>query len=162
MEEHRPYDWIEDRHFDFHGVYLESGALKLESEEVLSGPLGEASTISASLQFHLAEQPGPISEIQYWPMIGNDDSSISPFITLDIFATSVRFEELVRNVRHGLVPESISIKLSDDMRFWRVDDPTVSWSNRTWLNEIDSSRGCSAIPIDKYAFSYAIKNERIK
>src|SRR5260221_9462647 len=104
MKEHRSYDWTESRHFDFRDVYLDSGALELETGEVLSGRLGPLSdsTISASLQFHLAKQEGPKSEMQYWPGIDDDNSSIGPFITFDIFASLSRFDELVPNIKHGL------------------------------------------------------------
>src|SRR6266404_379699 len=117
-------DWSESRHFDLRDVYLDSGALELQTGEVLSGRLGPLSdsTISASLQFHLAEQETPISEMRYWPRIGDDTSWIGPFITFDIFAPSSRFDELVTNVRHGLVPRTISVKLAEDQKFWLIED----------------------------------------
>lgn len=163
MEEHR-FDDFESRHFDFRDVTLESGALELETGEVLGARFGKLndSTISASLQFYLAGQEGSISEMRYWPWIGDDGSGIGPFVTFDISASSSRFDELVTNVRHGLVPSTISIKLAEDQKFWRIDDPEVSWSKRVWRNEIIDDRGCSAIPIERYAFSYIIKDQRLK
>jgi hypothetical protein len=162
MEEHRSCDCTESRHFDFRDVYLDSGALELETGEVLGGSLGNNSTISASLQFRLAEQEGPLSEMQYWPRIGPDNSRIGPFITFDIFASSSHFGELVTNVRHGLVPRTISIELAEDPKFWRIDDPLMGrWSKRVWRNEMVDSRGCSGIPINTYAFSYVIKDAHL-
>jgi hypothetical protein len=80
-----------------------------------------------------------------------------PFITFDIIASRSRFRELVTNVRHGLVPENISIKLAEDEKFWRSVDPTSKWSRKIWQNEIDDTLDCAAIPIENYAFSYLIK-----
>jgi hypothetical protein len=36
------------------------------------------------------------------------------------------------------------------------------WSKKVWRNEIDNAQGCAAIPIKGYAFSYVIKDERLK
>jgi hypothetical protein len=98
--------------------------------------------------------------MQYWPYVGDGDGGIGPFIVFDIFASSSRFGEVVTNVRHGLLPESISIKLAEDEKFWRTLDPANSWSKKAWRNGDVDSRGCAAIPIEEYAFSYVIKDER--
>jgi hypothetical protein len=164
MEDRRVFDnWREGQHFYFDDVYLEGGALELETGEVLSAPFARLndSTISASLRF-LAEEEGAKSEMQYWPQIEADNSAIGPFIVFDIFASVSDFGELVTNIRNGLVPERICVKLAEDHKFWRSADPTNRWSKKVWRNEIDNAHGCAAIPIEGYAFSYVIKDERLK
>jgi hypothetical protein len=162
MEERTGSDWSENRHFHSPHVGLESGMLELETGEVLGGNLGNKSSIKASLDFHLtptepAKGVPAESAMRYWPFIGDVDGGIGPFITIDIIASPSRFRELITNVRHGLVPENISIKLAEDEKFWRSVDPTSKWSRKTWQNEVDHTLGCAAIPIENYAFSYLIK-----
>jgi hypothetical protein len=160
MEEHTGYgsDWSESRHFrSSHDVYLTSGMLELETGEVLGDGRLERSTITADLTFCLTSTEPAESAMRYWPFIGDDHGGIGPFITFDIIASRSRFRELVTNVRHGLVPENISIKLAEDEKFWRSVDPTSKWSRKIWQNEIDDTLDCAAIPIENYAFSYLIK-----
>lgn len=160
MEEHTGYgsDWSESRHFrsDF-DVYLTDGILELETGEVLGNGRLQESTIEADLTFCLTPTEPAQSAMKYWPFIGNDRGGIGPFITFDIIASPSRFRELVTNVRHGLVPENISIKLAGDEKFWRSVDPASKWSRKIWRNEVDDALGCAAIPIENYAFSYLIK-----
>ena len=162
MEDRRAFDnWREGQHFYFADVYLESGTLELETGEVLSAPFArlDDSTISASLRF-LAEGEGAKDEMQYWPKIETDNSVIGPFIVFDIFASSSDYGELVTNIRNGLVPKIICFKLAEDHKFWRSADPTNRWAKKVWRNEIDNDQGYAAIPIEGYAFSYVIKDER--
>jgi hypothetical protein len=162
MEEHTGSDWSKSRHFYSPYVCLESGMLELETGEGLGGNLGNKSSITASLSFYLRPTE-PVksipaeSAIRYWTFIGDDDGGIGPFITFDIIASPSRYRKLVTNVRHGLVPQNISIKLAEDEKFWRSVDPTSKWSRKIWQNEVDDTLGCAAIPIENYAFSYLIK-----
>jgi hypothetical protein len=137
--------------------------LELETGERLGGSFSVESTISASLHFHLAPTELVIgvpaeSEMRYCPEIdySHGDGGIGSFITIDIIATPSRYDELLTNVRHGLVPRSISIKLAEDEKFWRSLDPTSKWSRKIWLNQIDNE-GWAVIPIEDYAFRYLIK-----
>jgi hypothetical protein len=106
-----------------------SDHLKLETGEVLGDGRLERSTITADLTFCLTSTEPAESAMRYWPFIGDDHGGIGPFITFDIIASRSRFRELVTNVRHGLVPENISIKLAEDEKFWRSVDPTSKWSS---------------------------------
>ncbi|WFU45462.1 hypothetical protein QA640_46475 (plasmid) [Bradyrhizobium sp. CB82] len=153
MEEHTGYgsDWSESRLFQTsYDVYLTGGLLELETGEVLGDGKFEKSTITANLTFSSTPTEPAGSTMRYWPFIGHNDGigGIGPFITLDITASPSRFRELVTNVRHGLVPENISIKLAEDERFWRSVDPTSKWSRKIWRNEVDDTLGCAAIPIE--------------
>ena len=162
MEEYSQFNWSEIRHFCSPVVYLTSGLLELETGEKLSSNRNETS-ISASLYFYLTPTE-PVegipaeSQMMYFEEIEDRyGSTIGPFITINIIASRSRFDELVTNVRHGLVPENISIKLAEDEKFWRSVDPTSKWSRKIWQNEIDNALGCAAIPVENYAFSYLIK-----
>jgi len=110
MEEHRSYDWTESRHFDFRDVDLDSGVLVLETGEVLGG-LGNPSTISASLEFHLAEQERPKTEMQYWPQVGDDTSWIGPFITFDILHPSPVLTNSSQTLDMAWCPEAFQSRL---------------------------------------------------
>ena len=66
MEEHRPFDWTETRYFDFGDVYLESGALELETGEVLrrvfrKEPLNNFS--KPAISFDRARRTGKLNAI---------------------------------------------------------------------------------------------------
>lgn len=160
-------DWSRSRHFYAPDVDLESGVLELETGELLGGSFSVDSTITASLHFHLTPTE-PVagipaeSEMRYCPEIdfSDGDGGIGSFITIDLIATPSRYDELLTNVRHGLVPKSISIKLAEDEKVWRSLDPSSKWSRKIWLNQVNNNSGWAVIPIEDYAFSYLIKKAR--
>ena len=160
-------DWSKSRHFYSPDVDLESGVLELETGESLGGSFSHEATIAASLHFHLTPTE-PVagipaeSEMRYCPEIdySDGDGGIGSFIVFDIIASPSRYRELLTNVRHGLVPRNISIKLAEDEKFWRSIDPTSKWSRKIWQNQVDSNSGWAVIPIEDYAFSYLIKKGR--
>jgi hypothetical protein len=164
MEERSGSDWSENRHFHSPDAWLEGGMLELQTGEILGGNLGNLSSITASLSFRLTPTEPvkglPVeSAIRYWPYIEYNvgEGGVGPFLDFDIMASPSRYRELVTNVRHGLVPEKISIKLPGDEIYWRLD-PASKWSREIWQNKVCDDRGCAAIPIENYAFSYLIKN----
>ena len=144
MEERSGSDWSKTRHFYSPDVDLESGVLELETGELLGGSFSHESSITASLYFHLTPTE-PVKSVpaesvtRFWPFIeyNDGDGGIGPFITFDIIASPSRYRELLTNVRHGLVPKSISIKLAEDEKFWRSLDPTSKWSRKIWQNQVD-------------------------
>ncbi len=89
----------------------------------------------------MADEEAAKSEMQYWPRIETDTSMVGPFITFDIFAPSSNYGELVTNVRSGLVPEKLDVKLAEDQKLWRSVDPANRWSKKVWRNEIADARG---------------------
>ena len=94
MEERTGSDWSENRHFYSSDVWLESGMLELETGEVLGGNLGNESSITASLYFHLQpKEPVKVipakSTMRYFPFIeyNGGDGGIGPFLGFDIIAS---------------------------------------------------------------------------
>jgi hypothetical protein len=95
--------------------------------------------------------------MQYWSF---PTSHMRPFINFEISASPSEYGELVTNIRCGLVPEKVCVKVAEDSQYWHCIDPTNRYSKKIWKNEaVNGTRGCAAIPIKGHAFTYIIKHE---
>ena len=161
MSDQRDFDHYgpRNRHFDFREVHLESGTLELETGEVFAAPFAKLddSTISANLFYIAKGEAVGESEMQYWSW---PTTPQPPMINFELYASPSEYGELVTNIRSGLVPETVCVKLAEGSRYWHRVEPTNRYSKTIWKNEVDSARGCAVIPIEGHAFTYIVKRER--
>jgi hypothetical protein len=157
---------VQNRHFIFRELYTRQGhtALELASGEVLFTPEEFRSRLTnqtydnepiwADLYYIDNGEAVEECQMEYYDNLG----SVRSHIRICIYASRSQYEDLLANVRSGLIPTSIDVKVAEGSQYWQSTNHDQQYSRMIWKHEgyITEQFEPAVVPIEAHAFHYVI------
>jgi hypothetical protein len=139
--------------------------LELKTGEIFCNPRysklrGEEKMISATVSISRAghDEDYPYSKLRYFPEVQTDDGFHDSSLHFRAYLPPTDFDDLITNLRNGLAPASVSVRLKYDM--WDKASPLVfGWepdgSHLIWNNDTAEARK-AGLEITSVKFGYGL------
>jgi hypothetical protein len=97
------------------------------------------------------------SQMEYYDTLGD----VRSFIRICIYASRSQYEDLLANIRSGLVLTRVDVKFAEGSQYWQSANPDQRYSRKNWKHEgyITEQFEPAVVPVEGHAFYYTILDD---
>jgi hypothetical protein len=97
------------------------------------------------------------SQMEYYDTLGD----VRSFIRICIYASRSQYEDLLANIRSGLVLTRVDVKFAEGSQYWQSANPDQRYSRKIWKHEgyITEQFEPAVVPVEGHAFYYTILDD---